>query len=313
MQGTLSPRGGNISESVWILEIARPDRRRRRWYVFIAIWSNAACICSILRAPWLHETRAASDLTQKKVKRLFSQNENSAVYLVFSSFVVSDARSSDLCFCPVTQQKLGGFQLQRIKYLTRLLYQIKSSWDTFVICCWLNLDYYFLWMSIKWDIAVLQVYNLLNVDFWGCYIWRAGRGVTAHLWLRCFSAVPKGWNNKKLHWIMIFLYQEWVSDKFTDMSLGHHNWSYTLNLRGVFTPVVRLLWSESGTNLLQCCILPRVWFVFTRQHLQVDQNVWCAKKLLSDLNFENDAAVQLNLAPSRQEVTHWNNNNVTSG
>ena len=42
---------------------------------------------------------------------------------------------------------------------------------------------------------------------------------------------------------------------------------------GVSTPKVRLLWSESGTNLLRCCMLSRVWFVFTRQHLQVDQNV----------------------------------------
>ena len=36
--------------------------------------------------------------------------------------------------------------------------------------------------------------------------------------------------------------------------------------KGVFTPLVRSLWSE-------CCMLPRVWFVFTRQHLQADQNV----------------------------------------
>ena len=49
---------------------------------------------------------------------------------------------------------------------------------------------------------------------------------------------------------------------------------------GVFTPIVCLLWSESGTNLLQCCMLPRVWFVFTRQHLQAEQNVWFARNLL---------------------------------
>ena len=37
MQGTLSPRDGNISKSGRFLEIVRSDRKRQRWYVFIAI------------------------------------------------------------------------------------------------------------------------------------------------------------------------------------------------------------------------------------------------------------------------------------
>ena len=42
---------------------------------------------------------------------------------------------------------------------------------------------------------------------------------------------------------------------------------------GVFTPIAHLLWSQSVTNLLQRCMLPRVWIVFTGQYLQADQNV----------------------------------------
>lgn len=169
MQGTLSPHDGNISKSGRFLEIVQSDRKRQRWYVFIAIWSNAVCICSTLRAPRLHQTRAASVLTPYEKK-----SNCCSVRTRVRSFIWSLCRllfqtlAAQMCVSVLLLSRNSeGFQLQRVKYLTRLIYQIKSSRDTFVICCWLNLDYYFLWMSIKRDTAVLQVYNLLNCDFWG--------------------------------------------------------------------------------------------------------------------------------------------------
>lgn len=110
------PAVGIFQKSVWILEIARSDRKRRRWYVFIAIWSNAACICSILRAPWLHEMRAASDLTpceksQTAVQSEWELGRSSGLYVV-CCFRRSQLRSAFLSCYSAEARRLPAAENQ---------------------------------------------------------------------------------------------------------------------------------------------------------------------------------------------------------
>ncbi len=50
---------------------------------------------------------------------------------------------------------------------------------------------------------------------------------------------------------------------------------------GAFRPVDRLLCSETGINLLHCCIFFLVRFAFTRQHCKAYQTVFKQKSHVS--------------------------------
>lgn len=52
----------------------------------------------------------------------------------------------------------------------------------------------------------------------------------------------------------------------TQPHLGHS--------KGVLRPVVLLLWSKSGTKLLECRMYHLVWFGFTLDEIHANQSIW---------------------------------------